>query len=205
MKIKVILSCLLSISMLTACSSQQENTTKSIDSEKKIEQKSNEFKLGVLPPSEWQKNFKLKDHHGKERQLSDFKGKVVGLFFGYTHCPDVCPTTLGLFREVITKLKPEDAKRFQVLFVTVDPERDTPELLSQFVPAFHDSFLGMYTTPEQTKIISKQFHIFYQTVKTSNPSVYNIDHSTTGYLIDPQGNMKLFFDLTTQPKDLIHG
>jgi len=106
-------------------------------------------------------DFRLTDHNGQVRTLADFKGKVVALFFGYTHCPDVCPTTLSDFAAALKQLGPE-AERVQVIFVTVDPQRDTPELLKQFVPAFNPSFLGMFADEETLKKLAKEFKVFYQ-------------------------------------------
>lgn len=208
LKIKLIISMILSLNIIGCNQNTETNTTNNNKSSEiatsSKQSKDSSFQLGLLPESEWKKSFELTDHNGKIRHLDDFKGKVVAIFFGYTHCPDVCPSTLGLFRETINGLSPEEAKKFQALFVTVDPERDTPELLKQFVPAFHDSFLGLYTTPEKTKILTKNYRVFFEKVATSNKNYYNINHSTTGYLFDPQGNMKLFFDTSSNPEVLIH-
>jgi protein SCO1/2 len=135
-----------------------------------------------------QANFQLTDHNGKPRTLADFRGKVVALFFGYTHCPDVCPTTLADFAQVMDILG-ADANRVQVLFVTVDPERDKPELLSKFVPAFHPSFLGLYGDAQATAAAAKAFYVTYQKQPTS--SGYTIDHSVGTLLIDPKGKVRL--------------
>ncbi len=133
-------------------------------------------------------DFKLTDHNGKPRTLSDFRGKVVAIFFGYTHCPDVCPTTLADMTRVM-QLLGKDAERVQVLFVTVDPERDPPEMLVQYVPAFHPAFLGLYGDVETTAQVAKAFGVVYEKQPTS--SGYNVDHSAGTYLIDPQGQVRL--------------
>ena len=141
--------------------------------------------------ADWGRDFHLHDATGKPRQLSDFKGQAVVLFFGYTQCPDVCPTTMAKMREVMKALG-DDAKRVQVLFVTLDPERDTPELLAQYVPAFDARFLGLYGTSEVTAATAKDFKIFYQKQSGSKPGLYTIDHTAGLYVFDPQGRLRLF-------------
>ena len=133
-------------------------------------------------------NFRLTDHNGQIRTLNDFRGKVVVLFFGYTHCPDVCPTTLADLAQVMGKLG-RDAERVQVLFVTIDPERDTQALLAQYVPAFYPEFLGLYGDSKATAQVAGTFHIIYQ--KQSASAGYNIDHSAGSYLIDTTGQVRL--------------
>ncbi len=132
-----------------------------------------------------------KDPSGKERSLAEFHGKVVTLFFGYTQCPDVCPTNLTTMAEVMNKLG-ADAEKVQVIFMTVDPERDTPELLQQYVPAFNPAFLGLYATPEQTAAIAKGFKVFYQKQGDVKGAHYTIDHSAGTYVFDPQGRLRLY-------------
>jgi protein SCO1/2 len=133
-------------------------------------------------------DFKLTDHNGKPRTLQDFRGKVVVLFFGYMHCPDVCPTTMADLSQVMDRLG-RDADRVQVLFVTVDPERDTQALLAQYVPAFHPSFLGLYGDPGSTAQVAKVFNVMYQ--KQATPTGYNVDHSAGSFLIDTDGRVRL--------------
>lgn len=133
-------------------------------------------------------DFKLTDHYGKQRTLADFRGKVVLLFFGYTHCPDVCPTTMADLAQVMGKLG-KDAERIQVLFVTVDPERDSRELLAQYVPAFHPAFLGLSGDAQATNQVAKSFDVVYQKQPTS--SGYNVDHSAGTFLIDTSGKVRL--------------
>ena len=135
-----------------------------------------------------QADFHLTDHNGKPRSLEDFRGKVVVMFFGYTHCPDVCPTTLANFAQTM-RLLGKDAERVQVLFVTVDPERDTRVLLAKFVPAFDPSFLGLYGDAQATASAAKSFRADYQKVPAKHG--YYMDHSTFTYLIDTQGKLRL--------------
>ncbi|MFA6970313.1 MAG: SCO family protein [Gallionella sp.] len=133
-------------------------------------------------------DFKLTDHNGKPRSLRDFRGKVVVLFFGYMHCPDVCPTTMADLAQVMGRLG-RDSDRVQVLFVTVDPERDSRELLARYVPAFHPSFLGLYGDAQSTAQVAKAFNVMYQKQPTS--AGYNIDHSAGTFLIDTAGRVRL--------------
>ena len=143
-----------------------------------------------LSKVDWGKDFNLTDHNGQPRRLADFRGKAVVMFFGYTQCPDVCPTTLANMREAMTLLG-EDAKRVQMLFVTVDPARDTQELLSQYVPAFHPGFLGLYADEKGTAALAKDFKVFYAKQAGSTPASYSVDHSTGSYVFDAQGKLRL--------------
>jgi protein SCO1/2 len=143
-----------------------------------------------LSTVDWGKDFSLTDHNGQPRHLADFRGKAVVLFFGYTQCPDVCPTTLSTLREAM-KLLGDDAKRVQVLFVTVDPARDTPALLAKYVPAFEPSFLGMYADEKGIAAVAKDFKVFYAKQPGSTPGSYSVDHSTGSYVYDPQGKLRL--------------
>jgi protein SCO1/2 len=133
-------------------------------------------------------DFHLNDHNGKPRSLADFRGKVVAVFFGYTHCPDVCPTTMANLARTM-RLLGKDANRVQVLFVTIDPERDTRELLAKFVPAFDPSFLGMYGDAQATASAAKSFRVDYQKVPAKHG--YYMDHSAFTYVIDTQGKLRL--------------
>jgi protein SCO1 len=136
--------------------------------------------------------FDLVDHQGQARQLDDFRGDVVVLFFGFTHCPDVCPTTLAEFNAVLAQLDEAVAQRVQVLFVTVDPERDTPEVLRDYVTAFNPGFLGLTGTPEQIADVAREFRIIYKKVEGSRPGQYSVDHSAGTYIFDPQGRIRLY-------------
>ncbi len=139
---------------------------------------------------EWGKDFNLADHNGQPRRLADFKGKVVVLFFGYTQCPDVCPTTLAMMRDTL-KLLGDDGARVQVLFVTLDPARDTPELLAAYVPLFDPSFIGLRGDEAAIAMLAKDFKVFYVKQPGTTPENYSIDHSTGSYAFDPQGRLRL--------------
>jgi len=149
------------------------------------------------------RDFRLIDHTGRPRTLADFRGKVVVLFFGYTHCPDVCPTTLSQLAATMQKLGP-DAARVQVLFVTVDPERDTADLLARYVPAFNASFLGLYGDATATAETAKEFKILYQKQPGPNPGGYTVDHSAGTYLFDPQGRLRVFESYGQGPDVFAH-
>jgi protein SCO1/2 len=146
-------------------------------------------------------DFSLIDHNGERRTLADFKGKVVVVFFGFTHCPDACPTTLGEFAAALKKLGPE-AKKVQVLFITVDPERDTPEALAQYVPAFDPSFLGLRGSPEDTAAVAKEFKIVYQ--KQREGPNYTVDHSAGTYIFDAAGRLRLYASYGQKAEALAH-
>jgi len=149
------------------------------------------FSNADITGADYGRDFALTDHTGKPRTLADFRGKVVLIFFGFTRCPDVCPTTMAELKQVMVRLG-EDAKRLQVLFVTVDPERDKPELLAQYVPAFDSSFLGLYGDAEATAKTAKEFKVFYQKVPGAKPDSYTVDHTAGSYVIDAQGRLRLF-------------
>jgi protein SCO1/2 len=149
------------------------------------------FKNTDVTGSDCCRDFRLTDHNGKTRTLADFRGKVVVIFFGYTQCPDVCPTTMTELKAVLQQLGP-DAQRVQVLFVTLDPERDTRELLANYVPAFDPSFLGLYGDLETTAKTAKEFRVFYQKQPGPTPSSYTLDHTAGSYVFDPQGRVRLF-------------
>jgi len=136
-------------------------------------------------------NFALTDHTGKRRTLADFRGKAVVVFFGYTHCPDVCPTTMAEMAAVMKELGPL-ADRVQVLFISLDPERDSPALLAQYIPAFDSRFLGLSGDRAATDKTAKDFKVFYQKVPGKTPGSYTIDHSAGSYAFDPQGRVRLF-------------
>lgn len=150
---------------------------------------------------EWGRDFRLTDHTGRPRTLADFRGKVVLLFFGYTHCPDVCPTTLTEMAEVMRRLGP-DAARVQVLFVTLDPARDTPQLLAQYVPAFHPAFLGLYGDEEATRQVAAEFKVFYQKQAGGTPQSYTLDHGANTFVFDPQGRLRLVFGYGAGPEPI---
>jgi protein SCO1 len=148
------------------------------------------FRSTDISGADFGRSLALTDFNGKPRTLADFHGKAVVLFFGYTHCPDVCPTTLTDLAGVMKRLGPE-ADRVQVLFVTIDPARDTAAVLRQYVPAFDPRFLGLYGDAAGTAKVAKEFHIYYEKNSESAPGVYTMNHSSQCYVIDPQGRLRL--------------
>ena len=149
------------------------------------------------------KGFTLTDHTGKQRTLQDFRGKLVVMFFGYTQCPDVCPTTMSEMAAVMKELGPS-AEDVQVLFVTVDPERDTQELLSHYVPAFDKRFIGLYGNAEQTARVAKEFKVFYAKQPGGDPGSYTVDHTAGSYVFDRQGQLRLFIRHNQGPAIIAH-
>lgn len=137
------------------------------------------------------RDFELTDHNGQVRHLADFKGKVVVLFFGYTQCPDVCPTTMAELAEV-KKALGKDGERLQGLFVSVDPARDTPEVLKGYMDNFDPTFLALYTTPEKLAELAKDYKVYYKKVEGKTPTSYTMDHSAGSYIYDTQGQLRLF-------------
>jgi protein SCO1/2 len=137
-------------------------------------------------------DFSLLDPEGKVRSLADFKGKVVVMFFGYTQCPDICPTTLTEMQQVMTLLGPQ-ADKVQVLFITIDPERDTASILKQYVPAFDSRFLGLRPADEAAlEKVTKDFKIYYKKVPGVSPGSYTMDHTAGSYAFDPEGHLRLY-------------
>jgi protein SCO1/2 len=149
------------------------------------------FKNTDITGADCCKEFRLTDHNGKLRTLEDFRGKAVVMFFGYTQCPDVCPTTMAEMKSVLQQLG-ADAQRVQVLFVSVDPERDTRELLAGYVPAFDASFLGLYGDMDTTIKTARDFKVFFQKQPGKTPTSYSVDHTAGSYVFDPQGRVRLF-------------
>lgn len=140
---------------------------------------------------DYAKDFALPDHNGRMRTLADFRGKAVVVFFGFAQCPDVCPTTMVEMATVMQKLGPL-ADRVQVLFVTIDPERDTPQVLAQYVPAFDSRFLGLVGDQAALEKVAREFKVFYQKVPGKTPGSYTMDHLSGSYVFDPQGRIRLF-------------
>ena len=149
------------------------------------------FRNTDITGADFGKELALTGHDGKPRTLADFRGRLVVLFFGYTHCPDICPTTLVDMAGVMKTLG-KDAGRVQVLFVTVDPERDTPEVLAKYVPAFDAGFLGLSGDAAATQRAAKEFKIFYEKRPGGAPGAYTVDHSGQSYVLDAQGRLRLF-------------
>lgn len=136
-------------------------------------------------------NFDLTDHNGQRRSLADFKGKVVVVFFGFTQCPDVCPTTLTELAQVKAALG-ADGDKLQGLFVTVDPQRDTPEIMRAYMSHFDPSFLALYADEGKLEQVAKDFKIYYKKVDGPTPTSYTLDHSAGSYVYDTAGRLRLY-------------
>ena len=149
------------------------------------------FRSTDITGADFGRELALTGHDGKPRVLADFRGKAVVVFFGFTHCPDICPTTLADAAQAMKALG-KDAERVQVLFVTVDPERDTPELLARYVPAFDARFLGLTGDPAAVQKAAKEFRIYYEKRAGKTPGEYSVDHSAQSFVLDPQGRLRLF-------------
>jgi protein SCO1/2 len=162
-----------------------------------------QFMLTDVTGASFGRELNLLDHNGKPRALADFRGKVVVVFFGFVHCPDVCPTTLSELAAVARELG-KDAERMQVLFVTVDPERDTPEVLRQYVPSFDPRFLGLYGDAAATARAAKEFKIFYQKQPLKEARSYSVDHSAGTYILDRHGRLRLFARYGAGAPALLH-
>lgn len=157
----------------------------------KPEVPSQHFSTRDVTGAPWGKQFRLTDHNGQARTIADYQGKAVILFFGYANCPDMCPMTMYKLSQVMQKLD-KDAGRVQVLFVTLDPKRDTPEILKQYVPAFHPTFIGLYGNEQVTAQTAAEFKVFYQRQKADASGFYTVDHMGPSYIFDPQGRLRLF-------------
>lgn len=163
------------LSLLAACEQASKPAFKGID----------------LTGAAYARELKLPDQDGRERTLGDFKGKVLVIFFGYTQCPDVCPTTLAELAQVKKALGP-DGDKVQGLFVTVDPERDTPELLKAYLQSFDPSFVALRGSEEQTKAVAKEFKVFYAKVPGKTEGSYTMDHTAASFIFDTQGRVRVF-------------
>jgi protein SCO1 len=141
--------------------------------------------------ADYAKDFALSDHLGRPRSLKDFAGKVVVLFFGYTQCPDVCPTTMSELAEV-RRLLGADGDKLQGLFITIDPARDTPELLKAYMANFDPTFIALVPTPDQLAAVAKDFKVYYKKVEGKTPTSYSMDHSAGSYVYDAQGHLRLY-------------
>jgi len=149
--------------------------------------------------ADYAKDFALTDHNGKPRTLQDFRGKIVMVFFGYTQCPDVCPTSMVEMVNIKQLLGP-DGDKLQGLFVTVDPERDTPELLKAYMENFDPTFLALYTTPDKLAALTKDFKVYYKKVPGPTPTSYTMDHTAGSYVYDTEGRLRLFTRYGTKPE-----
>lgn len=150
-----------------------------------------QFKSIDLTGADYAQGFSLTDHNGQLRTLKDFSGKIVVVFFGFTQCPDVCPTSLAELAQVKQQLGP-DADKLQAIFITVDPERDTSELLKAYMVNFDPSFLALRPTPEQLPQVAKDFKIYYKKVEGKTPGSYTMDHSAGSYVFDTKGRIRLY-------------
>jgi protein SCO1/2 len=150
-----------------------------------------QFKAVDITGADYAQGFDLPDANGQRRTLTEFKGKVVVVFFGFTHCPDVCPTTL-LELAAVKKQLGADGDKVQGVFVTVDPERDTPPLLKAYVENFDSGFVALRGTPDETKALAKAFKVFYAKVPGKTEDSYTMDHTAASYVFDTQGRVRLF-------------
>lgn len=187
--------CLFAVLGMTACQSEKKSKFHSID----------------ISGANYARDWTMPDATGKLRSHSELAGKVVYIFFGYTQCPDVCPTTMADMAQVKKALGP-DADKLQIVFVTVDPERDTPEILKAYVSAFDTDAIALAGNAEQLAAMAKEFKAVYQKVPGSTEAAYSMDHSAGGYIYDPSGRIRLYSryqmppaDLAEDIRQLIHG
>ncbi|ROZ79691.1 SCO family protein [Ramlibacter sp. WS9] len=150
-----------------------------------------QFKSIDLTGADYAKDFQLADHNGQPRSLKDFRGKLVVLFFGYTQCPDVCPTTMAELAEA-KKLMGPDGNKVQGIFVTVDPERDTADVLKGYMANFDPTFLALRGTPDQVAVLAKDFKVYFKKVDGKTPTSYTMDHSAASFVYDTQGRLRLY-------------
>lgn len=163
---------------------------------------SDDFRLTVLPQRSSSPDFRLTDFNGRPRSLADYRGRVLVIFFGFVRCPDACPTELFKLAQVMKRLGPA-SDRVQVLLITLDPKRDTPELLKSYVTAFDPRFVGLTGTTEQIDSAAKNYWVVHVEAPTSN-DYYAIDHSTATYVIDAQGQRRLIGSMATSVDDFVH-
>lgn len=163
--------------LLTACFDKKEQAL--------------QFRGVDITGADYARDLPLTDHNGQARSMKDFAGKVVVVFFGFTQCPDVCPTAMAELAEV-KKALGKDGDRLQGLFVTVDPDRDTPEVLKAYMANFDPSFLALRGTPEQLAAVAKDFKIYYKKVEGKTPTSYTMDHSAGSYIYDPAGRLRIY-------------
>ena len=151
-----------------------------------------QFKAIDITGADYAQGFQLTDFYGQPRSLADYKGKVVVVFFGFTQCPDVCPTTMNEMAQV-KKLLGTDGDKLQVVFISIDPERDTPEVLKAYMGSFDPSFAGLYAaSPDALAALAKDFKIYYKKVDGKTPTSYSMDHTAASYVYDPQGRLRLY-------------
>lgn len=149
------------------------------------------FRAVDITGADYARDFHLADHNGKLRSLQDFRGKVVVVFFGFTQCPDVCPTAMQELADVKKMLGP-DADRLQGIFITIDPERDQADMLKGYMGNFDPTFLALRPTPEELPTLAKDFKVYYKKIEGKTPTSYSMDHSAGSYLYDPTGKLRLY-------------
>ena len=149
------------------------------------------FQSTDITGADFGRAFTLTDHNGRPRSLEDFRGQVVVMFFGFTHCPDVCPTTLAELAGAVKKLG-SAGEKVQVLLVTIDPQRDTSELLAKYVTAFNPKFLALRGSAAETARVAKEFKVIYQKVADPGTQNYSMDHSAGSFIFDRQGRLRLY-------------
>ncbi|GAC1536383.1 MAG: SCO family protein [Ramlibacter sp.] len=154
-------------------------------------QRKPQFNAVDLTGADYARDFQLPDTEGKVRSLGDFRGKAVVVFFGYTHCPDVCPTTMAELAQA-RKLLGADGARVQGIFITLDPERDTPELLKAYSASFGPDFVALRGSLEQTAALARDFKVYFRKVDGNTPGSYTLDHTAASFVYDPQGRLRLY-------------
>ena len=161
-----------------------------------------QFKNIDITGADYAKDFQLADQNGQLRSMKDFRGKVVVMFFGYTQCPDVCPTTMADLAGV-KKTLGKDGDKLQVLFVTVDPERDTAQVLKAYMANFDPTFLALRPTPDQLPQVAKDYKVYYKKVDGKTPTSYTVDHTAGSYVYDPKGNVRLYYRYGSSTQALV--
>lgn len=169
-----VMAAALAAALLAACSKSAES-----------------FKGIDITGADYATGFSLTDHNGQKRALTDFQGKVVVIFFGFTQCPDVCPTSMTELAEV-KRLLGADGDRLQGIFISIDPERDTPEIMKAYMASFDPTFLALYAPPGELEALAKSFKVYYKKVPGQTPTSYTMDHSAGSYVYDPQGRVRLY-------------
>lgn len=152
--------------------------------------------------ADYARDFNLTDHNGQTRSLKDFRGKIVMMFFGYTQCPDVCPTSM-VEMATIKKQLGQDGDRLQCLFVTIDPERDTAEMLKAYMENFDPGFLALVPKPDELPALAKEYKVYYKKVDGPTPTSYTMDHTAGSYVYDTQGRLRLFTRYGTAPEKTV--
>jgi protein SCO1/2 len=161
-----------------------------------------QFQSFDMTAAKYARGFELPDFNGQTRSLQDFRGKLVVVFFGFTQCPEICPTAMTQLVEVKRQLG-ADGDKLQAVFITVDPERDTPEVLKAYMSNFDPTFVGLRGTPEQLAAVAKEYKIIYQKVEGKQPGAYTMDHSAASFIYDTQGRLRLYLRLGAGPKVLL--